>query len=64
MFKKAYCSTLAALTLIILFYKNVEIFKKINKSLFSKKKLFVKDENNIFEYLGIFLFSHGIFKLN
>jgi len=57
MIKKAYCSTLEALTLIILFYKNVEIFKK-KKSLFSKKKLFVKDENNIFEYLGIFLFSH------
>jgi len=55
MFKKAYCSTLAASTLIILFYKNVEIFQK-KKSLFSKKKLFVKDENNIFEYLGIFSF--------
>jgi hypothetical protein len=40
MIKKAYCrTTLAALTLIILFYKNIEIFKQKN-SFFQRKRNF------------------------
>ncbi len=53
MIKKAYCSSsLASLTLIILFYKNVENFQK-KKNHFFKEETFMRDKK---ESEGIFLF--------